>query len=190
MVNLIQMASSLFPRPHILFTQSSVISHCSGSHAGLILDSAWFGDTSLSIITDRINLQIKCLWPLLIYRSGLKCGRALLVCAKARNNLTDGAGLCCVMENNRMGLDCSWGTRQSWQGGGATLYMHESVWAEGRGGCLSLTSPLSPIKQATIMCRVQRVRFHWRQAGVLRFRSQEIWKCEQRRQNIYSMLLL
>lgn len=82
--------------------------------------------------TDRINLQIKCLWLVLIYRSGQKwavcvhecaCqwGCVLMACIKKSNNLTDGEGLVrsrlCDGEQS-LRLDCSRSTRQTWQGEG------------------------------------------------------------------------
>lgn len=124
--------------------------------------------------TDRINLQIKCLWLVLIYRSEQKwavcvhecvChwGCVLMACIKKSNNLTDGEGLVrsrlCDGEQ-LLRLDCSRSTRQTWQGGGVPVYVcvrGVCMCEVGGGGCLSLTRPLLPITRLTMMWFVARM---------------------------------
>lgn len=95
--------------------------------------------------TDGINLQIKCLWLLLIYRSEPKSavcvhecvrqlGCVLMACIKKSNNLTDGegpvrSGLCDGEQSLR--LDCSRSTRQTWQGEGYRCMCVCVKWEEG-----------------------------------------------------------
>lgn len=148
--------------------------------------------------TDRINLQIKCLWPLLIYRFGQKWAVCVHECVCMRACVSEGvfwwpalkrvitsqmvrgwSGAGYVTENNPWGLIAQGAQGRPDRGRGTSIYV--CVWEVGGGGCLSLTRPLLPITRLTIRrvphTRVDQIKFHMLLPGFHLFDSSSPQVC-------------